>query len=99
MEDWRGDNTFGCHTLPIVWGMRKTKSFIYILITVNLLGIVYLNNLFTGFPLWMLSVFIFIPVTFLMFRLAKADTVKDFYYLSFYCKLILVAGILSMLLI
>ena len=99
MEDWRGDNTFGCQTLPIVWGMRKTKSFIYILIVVNLLGIVYLNNLFIGFELWMLSVFIFIPIAFLIFRLAKADTVKDFYYLSFYCKLILVAGIFSMLVI
>jgi 4-hydroxybenzoate polyprenyltransferase len=99
MEDWRGDNTFGCQTLPIVWGIRRTKSFIYILITINLLGIVYLNDLFIGFQLWMLTVFIFIPIAFLIFRLAKADTVKDFYYLSFYCKLILVAGIFSMLVI
>lgn len=99
MEDWKGDNTFGCQTLPIVLGMRKTKSFIYFLMAAHLAAIVYLNDRYVGFEFWMLSVFIYIPVLFLISRLVVADTVKDFYYLSFYCKLILVAGIFSMLLI
>lgn len=99
MEDWRGDNTFGCQTLPIIWGMRKTKSFIYILIAFHLVGILYLNYIYVGFKLWMLSAFILFPIAFLIFQLTKADTVRDFYYLSFYCKLVLVAGIFSMLLI
>lgn len=99
MEDWKGDNTFGCETLPIVWGMRNTKNFIYAIIAVHLLAIVYLDDKFIDIDFWILVVFIFIPIAFLIFRLAKADTVKDFYYLSFYCKLILIAGIFSMLLI
>jgi 4-hydroxybenzoate polyprenyltransferase len=32
MEDLKGDNTYGCKTLPIVWGIRKTKIALYLLI-------------------------------------------------------------------
>ena len=99
MEDWRGDNTFGCQTLPILWGIRKTKVFIYALIVFNVAAIIYFNNLYLGFEVRVLAFFIFIPILLLILRLVKADTVKDFYYLSFYCKVILVAGIFSMLLV
>ena len=34
MEDLKGDNSFGCKTLPIVWGIRKTKILLYIILTV-----------------------------------------------------------------
>ena len=36
MEDLKGDERFGCKTLPIVWGIPNTKKFIYLI----LLGIV-----------------------------------------------------------
>ncbi|MBC7890587.1 MAG: geranylgeranylglycerol-phosphate geranylgeranyltransferase, partial [Sphingobacteriaceae bacterium] len=32
MEDVRGDATFGCQTLPILWGMRRTKTLLYIIL-------------------------------------------------------------------
>src|SRR5690606_19798788 len=32
MEDLKGDLTFGCQTLPIVWGMRRTKYVIYVIL-------------------------------------------------------------------
>jgi 4-hydroxybenzoate polyprenyltransferase len=99
MEDWKGDNTFGCQTLPILWGMRKTKSFIYLVIIVHLLAIAYFSNTYINLPAWMPAVFIFLPLTFLVWRLVLADTVRDFYNLSFYCKLILVLGIFSMVLV
>jgi 4-hydroxybenzoate polyprenyltransferase len=99
MEDWKGDNTFGCQTLPILWGMRKTKSFIYLLIIIQLLAITYFGNTYISLPMWMPAIFIFLPLAFLVWRLVLADTVRDFYMLSFYCKLILVLGIFSMVLI
>lgn len=99
MEDWKGDNTFGCQTLPILWGMRKTKSFIYLLIIIQLLAIAYFGNTYISLPMWMPAIFIFLPLAFLVWRLVLADTVRDFYMLSFYCKLILVLGIFSMVLI
>jgi len=34
MEDLKGDHTFGCKTLPIVWGLRKTKVLLYFLLAI-----------------------------------------------------------------
>ena len=99
IEDLKGDHTFGCQTLPIVWGIRKTKSFIYLLIVFHLLAIVYFNSLFMGLEVWMLALFIFLPISFLVLRLSTADTVKEFSTLSLYCKLILVIGVFSMVMI
>ena len=99
MEDLKGDNTFGCQTLPILWGMRQTKTFIYLLIAIHIIVIIYFSNIYIHLPLWMPVLFIFLPLAFLIWRLALADTIKDFYRLSFYCKLILVFGIFSMMLV
>lgn len=99
MEDWKGDNTFGCKTLPIIWGIRKTKYFIYLLMVIMAIGFIYLNTSFFGLPTWMLGLFIFCPFFFLTIRLTTADTIKDFANLSFYCKIILLLGIFSMCLI
>ena len=96
MEDLKGDNTFGCQTLPIVWGIRKTKTLIYLLVLFHLLAIVYFNALFVGLPVWILAGFIFFPTAFLMLQLTTADTIKDFSNLSFYCKIILLLGVFSM---
>ncbi len=96
MEDLKGDNTFGCQTLPIVWGIRKTKTLIYLLVLFHLLAIVYFNALFVGLPIGILAGFIFFPTAFLMLRLTSADTIKDFSNLSYYCKIILLLGVFSM---
>jgi len=96
MEDLKGDNTFGCKTLPILWGIRKTKTFIYLLILGHVLTIIYFNSLYIGIYAWLLVLFIFFPVSFLVLQLVTADTVKDFSKLSLYCKIILVLGVLSM---
>ncbi len=33
MEDLKGDQNFGLQTLPIYWGIRKTKRLLYVLIS------------------------------------------------------------------
>ena len=96
MEDLKGDNSFGCKTLPILWGIRRTKWLIYLFVVLQLSVIVYFNFLYIGMEIWILAVFIFLPVSFLILRLTTADTVKDFANLSFYCKVILLFGVLSM---
>lgn len=96
MEDWKGDTTFGCQTLPILWGMRKTKWFIYFLIATNTILILYFNQTQVGLPGWIIPVFILLPVFFLIYRLTTADTIKDFSNLSLYCKFILLIGVFSM---
>lgn len=97
MEDLKGDNSFGCKTLPIVWGIRKSKAFIYLLVVLHLSFIGWLNLTYSGLPHWMLAVFIVLPITTLVIALYVADTIKDYYRLSQYCKWILILGVLSMI--
>lgn len=96
MEDLKGDNTFGCRTLPIVWGLRKTKYFIYALLAVFSFTVVILNEIYKALPLWYYLIFLFLPLLWLLYRLIRADTVKDFSTLSTVCKIIMLLGILSM---
>jgi 4-hydroxybenzoate polyprenyltransferase len=99
MEDLKGDNTFGCKTLPIIWGIRRTKVMIYFLLTIFALTVVVLDVLYRVLPLRYYLLFLFIPLLFFLAGLIRADMKKDFSYLSSFCKIIMLLGILSMALI
>jgi 4-hydroxybenzoate polyprenyltransferase len=51
MEDWKGDNTFGCKTLPIVWGIRKTKTLLYALLFLFAILVLLVNQSYLGLPI------------------------------------------------
>jgi 4-hydroxybenzoate polyprenyltransferase len=99
MEDLKGDNTFGCKTLPIVWGLRRTKFLIYFILAVFAVAVVILNHFFKALPLAYYVIFLFIPLLLMLYRLIRADTKRDFSVLSSFCKVIMLLGILSMVLI
>lgn len=99
MEDLRGDNTFGCKTLPIVWGIRKTKGMIYSLLILLAASVLLLNFRFVQLPFYYFVIFLYVPLGLLLLRLIRADTRKDFYWLSQWCKIIMLLGILSMVFI
>lgn len=97
MEDLKGDSIFGCRTLPIIWGIRKTKNLVYILIII-FFGLLYilshqLNNSTLIYYFTVLSVF----VVYFVYKLYRADTVRDFYTLSQFSKVVMLSGILSMM--
>jgi len=96
MEDLKGDNTFGCKTLPIVWGIRKTKVIIYIILAVFTITVLVLNQLYEALPFQYYLIFLFTPLLWLFYRLLRADMKKDFSWLSTFCKVIMLLGILSM---
>ena len=96
MEDLRGDNTFGCKTLPIIWGLRKAKLFVYITLIFFVISVLYINQIYVGLPMYYFIVFLFVPMGWLVVWLFRADTVKDFYRLSQFCKIIMLLGISSM---
>ena len=96
IEDLKGDNSFGCKTLPIVWGIRKTKILIYVILMVFAATVVVLNQLYTALPFKYHVIFLFIPLLWLLYRLINSDMKKDFTRLSIYCKVIMMLGILSM---
>ncbi len=99
MEDWKGDNSFGCRTLPIVWGIRKTKLLLYVLMMLFVLLVLLLNNIYSGLPIYYFLFFLFLPMGYLIVKLRHADTIRDFKKLSSICKLIMLLGIVSMALI
>jgi 4-hydroxybenzoate polyprenyltransferase len=99
MEDLRGDATFGCQTLPIVWGIRRTKSLLYILIGSFLVILFTLSFYLQEWIVFYFSLFVFLPTAWLTWRLVRADTRKEFGYLSTWCKIIMLSGVLSMVLL
>lgn len=96
MEDLKGDNTFGCKTLPIIWGIRKTKVMVYFLLGLFSLLVILLNATYTQMPFYYFLFFLFLPLALFLVVLMQADTKRDFYSLSQWCKVIMILGIISM---
>lgn len=98
MEDLKGDAAFGCKTLPIVLGIRQTKYLQYLLIA----GLTLLLGMMSGKveqPLLKNAFFLLIlPVIYFTTRLIRADSRREFAWLSSFCKWIMLAGVLSMVL-
>jgi 4-hydroxybenzoate polyprenyltransferase len=99
MEDLKGDDTFGCKTLPIIWGIRRTKQFVYGIVILFLLAILTIHFYSVSLPLNFFFFLFFVPISFLIVRLVRADTVKDFLWLSTFSKVIMLLGILSLIFI
>lgn len=96
MEDLKGDTTFGCRTLPIVWGIRSTKQFIFLLLAAFVITVWLIHLFVAPLPILFFCGFLFLPLGILLLWLIRADTVRDFYLLSQFCKVIMLAGIVSM---
>ncbi|MFN3403405.1 MAG: geranylgeranylglycerol-phosphate geranylgeranyltransferase [Cytophagaceae bacterium] len=101
MEDVKGDASFGCRTLPIIWGIRKTKLLLYFFTTLfcfllfKACLLVWIQDKTTLF-IYSLAL-IFVPAIALLVKLIKADTVKHFSQLSTLCKIIMITGVISMI--
>lgn len=109
IEDYEGDMEYGCKTLPIVMGISKAKSVVITLCVGLLAGLSYVlfkwneanevqaaANESGAFPLYFFAYVIIalqIPVLFLMYRVYKAKTKKDWRFLSAFLKFIMVAGV------
>ncbi len=96
MEDLKGDNSFGCKTLPIIMGVRKTKIVIYIIISIFAITVLALNQFYVGLSVYYFLFCLFIPLLVLLIRLIRADRMKDYAWLSTFSKVIMLLGILSM---
>lgn len=96
MEDIRGDARFGCRTLPIVWGLRRTKYFLYALIVAFICSLFLMVFSLSNLHLTVIFLFLLIPITYLIYRLIYADKKRDFGHLSDLCKIIMLMGVISM---
>jgi 4-hydroxybenzoate polyprenyltransferase len=96
MEDIRGDMRFGSKTLPIVWGLRKTKYFLFVLILIFVLILFALSSQLGNHTLNLFFIVLIVPIIYLIYLLYRADSQKRFHQLSTFCKLLMLAGISSM---
>ncbi len=97
IEDWKGDQAFGCRTLPIVWGIRYTKYFLYLLMIIFIFLLSWMTIKLDNYFLKVYFTLLSIPAAFFVHKLIKSDTTKDFYYLSGFSKMIMLSGIISMI--
>jgi 4-hydroxybenzoate polyprenyltransferase len=101
MEDMEGDAKYGCKTMPIVWGIPATKVFtaVWLIVLAAALIIIQVYALYLG---WWWSVLysvtaIIIPLLWILQKLYQAKVAKDYQQLSTAVKLVMLAGILSMI--
>ena len=109
IEDFEGDMEYGCKTLPIVMGISKAKSVVMGLCAVLIGGLAYVlykwneaNELQAAqdesgnFPAYFFGyviVMLIIPTGYLMYRVYKSTTRRNWRFLSGYLKYIMVAGV------
>ncbi|MEO6704225.1 MAG: geranylgeranylglycerol-phosphate geranylgeranyltransferase [Ginsengibacter sp.] len=101
MEDIEGDIKYGCQTMPIVWGLPVAKVFTAVWIVV-LAGILVAIQIYVlQFGWWLSALYstiaIIIPLGWVLVKLYRATTASDFHQLSSVIKLIMLAGIISMI--
>jgi 4-hydroxybenzoate polyprenyltransferase len=97
MEDLRGDARFGCRTLPIIWGIRRTKQFLYVLIASFIATLFIVAGDLDNQHLNITFFALLAPISWLIYRLVRADTKRDFGFLSQLCKIIMLLGVSSMI--
>lgn len=100
VEDMRGDAQHGCRTLPLVWGVVRTKwvaGFFLACLFALVAGAVFQLGREGHWPLaaWLLGL-VLAPLAALAQRLARADRRRHFRELSRWCKWVMLAGVLSM---
>lgn len=93
IEDMKGDERFGCKTLPIVFGIATTKKILYLISATFLLTVIILIHSLSFY----LPILLGITLLWLNYGIFKADTVKAFDRLSTYCKAIMLLGVISMI--
>ena len=97
MEDLKGDANFGCRTLPVIWGIRKSKRFLYLIIIGFLASLFIMISEIKNPYLNQYFILFLIPMFYFTFKLVKSDSRKNFSFLSNFCKLLMITGILSMI--
>jgi 4-hydroxybenzoate polyprenyltransferase len=95
-EDMDGDRELNSHTLPIFYGLKKTKTVVYLLsvITALVLGFLFLTYLKDWISLTYYFLALLLPFIYLIYMTMKSKNTRDFNFLSQWMKLIMLLGLL-----
>ena len=103
MEDIAGDEEYGSRTLPIVIGIKRSNYVVTLLVSLTILFLAFGQWTFFNrgwmMVFWYFLIVIQLPMVYLLYKLYRTEKREDYHFLSNLCKLIMVAGILSIQLI
>lgn len=101
IEDLEGDKQYGCSTLASSLGIKKSKWFCIILtflvVSLLLYAQIFSRQWESLIPFLYICIFIDIPFLVLLRKLYKSENKSDFKKASFWIKLIMFTGIISLL--
>ena len=101
MEDLEGDARYGCKTLPVVAGVRLTKTYTAVWMVVLIAALVVLQFYVLQFGWWPSVLYAFllviVPLLLALKKLRAATVKEDYARLSSQTKWIMLSGILSMI--
>jgi len=95
IEDFEGDRSYGCNTMPVVIGIKATKIIAIVLIfsIIWLLSFLYFKFLMDPLSKWYLSVAIGLPLLIAGILLVRAKTTSQYHKLSWLIKFIMLSGV------
>lgn len=101
MEDMEGDRKYGCNTIPISWGIPAAKVFVAVWLVV-LIGMIAIVQVYAWQLGWYWSaaysiLLIIAPLVWILRKLYQAKVTKDYHHLSTVIKLVMLAGLASMI--
>ncbi len=108
LQDVEGDKLTGCNTLPIWLSIKSTKIFLSVLIAITLFSVGWFQfhfyvhrKFYPVFNLWNLFTIVLIqlPLLVVLVKLWQADKSQQYKVLSTIMKVVMFAGIFSMLFI
>ncbi|MFT3934803.1 MAG: geranylgeranylglycerol-phosphate geranylgeranyltransferase [Chitinophagaceae bacterium] len=100
MEDIKGDEKFGCRTMPIVWGIPASKVFAGVWLIVLILAVLVLFAYAILLGWWIAALYVValvaIPLLMILRKLYNAGNASEFHAISTLIKLVMLTGIVSM---
>jgi 4-hydroxybenzoate polyprenyltransferase len=101
IEDREGDLTYHCRTMPIVWGINVSKVFAGTWLVVLTASLIVVQFYILQYSWWWIVLYcaglIILPLLFILRNLYTASTIADYHRLSTRIKLVMLAGIFSMI--
>ncbi len=100
-EDFEGDVVYGCRSLPVVWGQKRTNRAIICInaVIVAMLAIIffrylrYLESPFNRISFFYLLLLLAVPVIYISWEVYKAETSDDYRKAGNLMKAVMLAGI------
>jgi len=96
IEDFEGDQAYGRNTLPIVLGLKTTKTIVVSLIAITIAAMVGVYSAFLNdtISLVYLIVALILPFLFLAYKIIRASKKSDYHMANILSKIIMLAGLL-----